>query len=84
PAYTLLFALERLLLGYALGEEAEAAGIAAWPGLEGQDADTLDRLLQVVALLRQAGAELADAQPPARWGEKLDALLSRLFAVERD
>ncbi|HZH42617.1 MAG TPA: exodeoxyribonuclease V subunit gamma [Lysobacter sp.] len=83
-AYTLRFALERLLLGYALGADAGVERVAAWPELEGQDAETLDRLLQAVALLRQAATELAGAHPPARWGEKLDALLSRLFAVERD
>ena len=53
-AYTFEFALDRLLLGYASGEDDDIAGVAPWPELEGQAAEALDGLLRCVAMLRDA------------------------------
>jgi len=83
-AYTFEFALDRLLLGYASGADEDIAGIAPWPALEGQAADTLDGALRFLALLRECRTQLATAQPPARWQERLNGLLDGAFAVERD
>src|SRR5690606_16948247 len=41
-AYTWQFALDRLLLGHASGDEHEIAGVAAWSALEGSALDALD------------------------------------------
>jgi exodeoxyribonuclease V gamma subunit len=87
-AYTLEFALDRLLLGYATGAEDDVAAdtdtVAPWPELEGQAADALDAALRLLALLREARDRLAQPQPPARWQQLLDELLQRAFAPERD
>ena len=83
-AYTFEFALDRLLLGYASGSDDDIAGIAPWPALEGQAADTLDAALRFLALLRDCRARLATAQAPARWQERLNGLLDSAFAAERD
>ena len=83
-AYTFEFALDRLLLGYASGAHEDIAGVAPWPALEGQDAETLDAAFRFLALLRASRSALASAQPPARWQEALNALLDDAFLVERD
>ena len=87
-AYTLEFALDRLLLGYATGaDEDVGAGVdavAPWPELEGQAADALDAALRLLALLREARDRLADERTPARWQQLLEDLLERAFAPERD
>ncbi|MDQ3617607.1 MAG: exodeoxyribonuclease V subunit gamma, partial [Pseudomonadota bacterium] len=66
-AYTFEFALDRLLLGYASGEDDDIAGVAPWPQLEGQSATTLDALLKFLALLRDTAVRLAGPHPPQRW-----------------
>ena len=83
-SYTVAFAIERLLLGYASGSDDDIAGIAPWPGLEGQAADTLDALLRCVDLLEATRAALARPQSPAGWRQALETLLDDAFVVERD
>jgi exodeoxyribonuclease V gamma subunit len=83
-AYTFEFALDRLLLGYASGADDDIAGIAPWPALEGQSADTLDSALRFLALLRDSRTRLAIAQTPTRWQAALNALLGDAFSVDRD
>ncbi|HET6435468.1 MAG TPA: exodeoxyribonuclease V subunit gamma, partial [Xanthomonadaceae bacterium] len=83
-AYTFEFALQRLLLGYATGADADVATVAPWPELEGQAAATLEALLRFLALLREARARLAAAQPPEAWQDTLTVLLDDAFAAERD
>ena len=82
--FTVEFALQRLLLGYASGDDADIAGVAPWPGLEGQASATLDALVRCLALLRDTRAALGRAQSPAAWQRALVALLDDAFAVERD
>lgn len=81
-AYTFAFALERLLLGYASGDEGDIAGVAPWPALEGQSTQVLDALLRVLAALRTAASRLCGPQPPTAWAEALGETLSALFADE--
>ncbi|WP_159016885.1 exodeoxyribonuclease V subunit gamma [Cognatiluteimonas profundi] len=81
-AYTFAFALDRLLLGYAAGDETDIAGVAPWPGVEGQSALALDALLRVLDLLRAAGRDLAGPHPPREWAARLERLLVALFGDE--
>lgn len=86
-AYTFAFALDRLLLGYASGDDSDiAAGsgqaIAPWPELEGQSALALDALLRVIARLREATRTLAGPHPPQEWATRLEQLLLALFGEE--
>ena len=88
-AYTVEFALERLLLGYATGSDTDIGAhgdgvLAPWPDLEGQAAEALDALLRLLALLREARTQLAAPQAPVQWQRTLNALLDRAFAPERD
>lgn len=81
-AYTLQFALDRLLLGLASGDDADIAGVAPWPEIEGQSAQTLDALLRLLAVLREAAARLDGPHPPAAWAEQLSMLLDALVPAE--
>jgi exodeoxyribonuclease V gamma subunit len=83
-AYTFEFALDRLLLGYASGAGDDIGTVAPWPEIEGGAADTLDALLQLFGLLREAGTALTGPLTPAQWRQALDDLLERAFAAERD
>jgi exodeoxyribonuclease V gamma subunit len=82
-AYTWQFALDRLLLGHATGSDADVSGdaqvVAAWPGLEGSALDALDTLLRLLRVLARHERLLAEAMPPARWRERLLALLEALL-----
>lgn len=83
-AYSLEFALDRLLLGHASGDDADIGEVAPWPDLEGRATDALDGLLRFVALLRDIAARLAQPHPPAVWARELDRLLDAAFDAERD
>lgn len=83
-AYSLEFALDRLLLGHASGDEADIGDVAPWPDLEGRATDALDGLLRFVALLRDAAARLSEPHPPAAWARELDRLLDAAFEPERE
>jgi exodeoxyribonuclease V gamma subunit len=83
-AYTFEFALDRMLLGYASGDDVDIAGIAPWPQLEGRATDALDGLLRFLALLREGAARLAGPHPPQVWARELEQRLDAAFAVERD
>ena len=83
-AYTVEFAIERLLLGYASDAEEDIAGIAPWPEIEGQAADALDALLRCVAMLRDARSRLAGPHAPSAWAAHLHRVLDEAFAPARD
>ncbi|WP_372017100.1 exodeoxyribonuclease V subunit gamma [Pseudoxanthomonas sp. 10H] len=82
-AYTWQFALDRLLLGHATGDDAGIAGatqvVAPWPELEGSALDALDALLRLLRVLARHERLLAEAMPPARWRERLLDLLAALL-----
>src|SRR5690606_19736214 len=82
-AYTWQFALDRLLLGHASGDEApiegEAQVIAPWTELEGSALDALDILLRLMRVLARHQRTLGEAMPPAGWREHLLALLKALL-----
>ena len=78
-AFTWQFALDRLLLGHASGDAAMIEAVAPWPELEGGALDALDRLLRLLRVLAANEQALAAAMPPARWRERLQALLAALL-----
>ncbi|RDZ26632.1 exodeoxyribonuclease V subunit gamma [Lysobacter silvisoli] len=79
-AYTWRFALDRLLLGHAGGDDAEPiAGVAPYSELEGSALDALDALLRLLRVLARYERALAEALTPAQWRERLSALLQALL-----
>lgn len=77
-AYTWRFALDRLLLGHASGEEQDIDGIAPWPHLEGSALDALDTLLRLLRVLERQQLALAEPMSPALARERLLELLDAL------
>lgn len=82
PAYTFEFALDRLLLGYATGMDADVAGVAPWPGVEGQAAQALDAALRFLQVLRTQTQRLRGPLPPQGWADTIGALLDALVPAE--
>ncbi|WP_140724359.1 exodeoxyribonuclease V subunit gamma [Pseudomonas sp. Hp2] len=78
-AYTWAFALDRLLLGHASGSDAEIAGVAPWPELEGSALDALDTLIRLLRVLARHQQTLGEALPPSAWRERLIGLLDALL-----
>ena len=78
-AFTWQFALDRLLLGHASGNDGDIAGVAPWPELEGSALDALDRLLGLLRVLARYQQALGQALPPAQWRRRLLALLDALL-----
>ncbi|MCA1714921.1 MAG: exodeoxyribonuclease V subunit gamma, partial [Gammaproteobacteria bacterium] len=78
-AYTWAFALDRLLLGHASGDDGDIAGVAPWPELEGSALDALDALVRLLRVLARQQRVLGEAITPAQWRERLLALLDALL-----
>lgn len=90
-SYTFEFALDRLLLGIASGDDTLIAGpagtaagpaVAPWPQLEGQDTGALDALVRLLAVLRDFSARLQGPHAPREWSSLLSDMLAALFAAE--
>lgn len=78
-AYTWRFALDRLLLGHASGEESDIEGVAAWPHLEGSALAALDTLIRLLRVLERQQQLLSEPMPPSTWRERLLELLDALL-----
>jgi exodeoxyribonuclease V gamma subunit len=81
------FGLRRLLLGYALGANAEQdlwQGTLAQPALSGLDAPVLAGLPDWLAAVESTLPALQQDQTPAQWGATLRALVARFFAPADD
>ena len=78
-AYTWQFALDRLLLGHASGDDAAIGAVAPWPRLEGGALDALDRLLRLLRELARRERRFGAAMPPAQWRESLLRMLDALL-----
>jgi exodeoxyribonuclease V gamma subunit len=78
-AYTWRFALDRLLLGHAAADDADIAGVAPWPELEGNALRALDALIRLLGILERAGIELGVAQTASDWQTRLVDLLNELL-----
>jgi exodeoxyribonuclease V gamma subunit len=73
-AFTWRFALDRLLLGHAAGDDADIAGVAPWPNLEGTALDALDALIHLLASIERAAGEVARAQTAAICWRRMRAM----------
>ncbi len=78
-ACTWSFALDRLLLGHASGDDAPIAGVAPWPQLEGGALEALDAVLRLLRVLARHERAFASAMPPVLWRERLLGLLDALL-----
>ncbi len=78
-AYTWAFALDRLLLGHASGDEGDIAGVAPWPELEGSALAALDALIRLLRILARQERVLGAAMTPAQWRERLLDLLDAIL-----
>ena len=79
PSYTWAWALDRLLLGMATGDDAEVGGVVPWPHLEGQGLAALDALLRVLRVLARLERACASARPLADWQALLQWALQALL-----
>jgi len=73
------WALDRLLLGHASGEDADIAGVAPLPLLEAGQLAVLDRFLQALRRLAHWHHALAGEHAVAEWRERLMKLLEDFF-----
>jgi exodeoxyribonuclease V gamma subunit len=81
PENTWLAGLQRLLMGYATGDDSEfALGILPYKHLEGSAAQALGGLHDFLQLLFAAADELAVPRPLRDWGETLHRYAGTLFA----
>nr|WP_319566395.1 exodeoxyribonuclease V subunit gamma [uncultured Rhodoferax sp.] len=86
---TWAFGLRRLLLGYALGANADEPA-ALWqdtlaqPALSSLDAPLAAGLLDWLDAVERTLPSLQQDQTPAQWGATLQALVSRFFAPADD
>ncbi|MCY7353537.1 MAG: exodeoxyribonuclease V subunit gamma [Lysobacter sp.] len=78
-SYTWQFAIERLLLGAASGDQDMIGDIAPWPALEGSALDAFDILLRRVRLLQRYAEAFARAATPQAWSEQLLGMLETLL-----
>jgi len=78
-AFTWRFALDRLLLGHAAGDDADIAGVAPWPDLEGHALDALDALIELLALIERTARDVSQPRTPADWQALLTTVLEALL-----
>lgn len=78
------FGLQRMLLGYAVGDGQHWAGIEPLDEIGGLDAALLGPLAQLLETLQAQWRALAEPATPVQWGERLRALLADCFAAEAD
>ena len=84
PRHTWRFALQRLMLGYALPESLAGGGLPLFEGalpyddIEGGRALTLGRFADFLEALFDWAERLKKDCPPEAWAERLNALVDRL------
>ena len=78
-AFTWRFALDRLLIGHAAGDDTDVAGVAPWPDLEGHALDALDALIHLLAIVERAALDVSHAHTPADWQALLTTALEALL-----
>ncbi len=76
--------LDRLLIGRAVESDGTTlvAGILPFPGVEGNDAQSLERLAACLDALRQSASDLGRAHAPAGWSRAVTAALGQLLSPE--
>ncbi|HVV96591.1 MAG TPA: exodeoxyribonuclease V subunit gamma [Rhodanobacteraceae bacterium] len=78
-AFTWRFALDRLLLGHAAGDDADIAGVAPWTDLEGHALDALDALIALLGIIARAVDDIERAHTPSDWQALLMTTLEALL-----
>lgn len=73
------FAINRLLLGYALGEEVDIDAVATIPYYEGSALAFLNRFLSLFDILVEYQSCLSDSVPAEIWRHRLLQLLTKLW-----
>lgn len=83
-----LFGLQRMLLGYALGDsehlQSDWCGIEPFADVGGLDADMVGGLQQFVNVLITHANQANQARTPNAWASYLTAFLAQLYAPEDD
>ena len=79
PAYTWAWAIDRLLLGHAVGSDDSVAGVAPLPVLEGSAVATLDALLQGLRIFARWQRQLQGEHLAEDWQRRLSQLLLDVF-----
>lgn len=82
--HSLLFALERLLLGYAFGDSHCWQQRVAFAGVSGLTAGVAGKLMQLVNLVHQIWQQAEQPQPGTVWLERLRQWLADLFSETED
>lgn len=81
---TWIFGLERMLLGYAVGNSLAAPAlwqdIAPYPDVSGLDASCVGALTSLVVALRRHRERFSEVAAPQAWVARLESLLSDFFA----
>jgi exodeoxyribonuclease V gamma subunit len=86
---TWLFGLQRLLLGYAHGNDAPE-GDDVWhhiwrvPGIDGLDAPLVDGLLTWLQEIQRAQVWMQQSHTPQEWVRRLQGLVERFFLAQTD
>ena len=81
---TWLFGVRRMLLGYAVGEGADLAGIEPYAEIGGLDAAIAGALATLVQALLDWAALAATLATPTEWGQRCRTLISQLMAATDD
>ncbi|AJR07604.1 exodeoxyribonuclease V subunit gamma [Photobacterium gaetbulicola] len=82
---TWLFGLQRMLLGYAMPQEAGLyQGVLGYEEVQGLDAELAGQLGLFIETLMHYRQQLAQQQPIASWMTLLNQMLDDCFAVEID
>lgn len=78
-AYTWQWALDRMLLGHAAGDDDAIDGIAPWPELEGSAIDTLDAALDALRTFARLQRVFAQPGEAAQWADRIARALQDVF-----
>lgn len=79
-AYTWQWALDRILLGHAAGDDDMIDTMSPWPELEGSAIDTLDAALAALRTFARLQREFAQPADAATWHTRLAQALDAVFA----
>ena len=72
--------LNRMILGFAMGDGPPFHDIVPWDGIEGGDGRLLGRLHAFIALIRATRLEFLEDCPLGDWLNRFTALTARLFS----
>ena len=82
---SVLFGVQRMLMGYACGAEpVHPGGVAPYPEVGGLDAELAGCLAHLLQALLDWWQTCTRAAPPAEWAERCRALLAAMFKPRDD